>query len=71
MFPLQGLANIIVTLIFLAFCLMSFVILYHFTRFGIGVVPKKFAGLFLLGGVLLFGTSLVLYHSLDLQTLIR
>lgn len=48
-----------------------FVILYHLTRFGIGVQPKRFAAIFLFGSVLLFCISIVSYTQLDLEPLIN
>lgn len=71
MIPLSIILNILVTLIFGIFWLASFVIFYHLTRFGIGTKPKKLAVLFLLGSVLLFSVSLVLYNTLDLHKLIQ
>ena len=63
------LINALVFLIFVVFWLVSFVILYHLLRFGIGVLPKKLAGLFLLGAVILFCTSLLLYQRVEFNWL--
>jgi len=47
----------------------NFIILYHLTRFGVGVQPKKMAAVFLLGSVVLFSVSILLFTSLDLSHL--
>lgn len=62
--------NLIVLIVFAGFWVTTFVILYHFARFGVGIIPKRFSALFLLGGVVLFGASLILYHNLDLNRLL-
>ena len=49
--------------------MFNFIVIYHLTRFGIGVQPKKFAAVFLLGAIVLFFISSVLFASLDLNYL--
>ncbi len=53
------------------FWLMVFFIFYHFTRFGIGTLPKRLAALFLVGAVILFSISLLFFSTLDLNPLMR
>ncbi len=50
---------------------MVFFIFYHFTRFGIGTLPKRLAALFLVGAVILFSISLLFFSTLDLNPLMR
>ena len=47
----------------------NFIVLYHLTRFGIGTEPKKFAAVFLLGSIILFSVSVLLFSGLDLTSL--
>lgn len=68
--PVNLILNGIAGLVFFFFWLASFVILYHLTRFGIGVLPKRFSVIFLIGTVTLFSTALILYISLDITQLI-
>ena len=69
-FPLSIILNILASLIFLVYWIAAFIILYHLTRFGIGVQPKKFAAIFLFGSVVLSGTAIILFMNLDLNSLI-
>lgn len=63
------LTNIAAGAAFALFWLFSFFILYHLTRFGIGILPKRVAALFLVGAVILFSACLILFVSTDLRTL--
>lgn len=65
MLPVQTIISLIILVASLVFWLTTFVILYHLTRFGIGVLPKKVAVVFLVGGVIIFSTSVVLYTETD------
>jgi sensor c-di-GMP phosphodiesterase-like protein len=38
-------------------------------RFGIGTEPKKFAAIFLLGSIILFSVSVLLFAGLDMNSL--
>ena len=67
---LEIIFNIIIVGVFLLYWGMAFIILYHLTRFGVGVQPKKFAAVFLLGSVLLSGTALILFMKIDTSLLI-
>ncbi|MBI2086956.1 MAG: hypothetical protein HYT69_02185 [Candidatus Zambryskibacteria bacterium] len=69
MLPIETLVNVAVTVVFGFFWLVAFVIIYHLARFGIGTTPKKFAAIFLLGGVLLFFGSILLYNSIELNSI--
>ena len=67
--PLEALLNIVATFVFLAFWIAVFTIFYHLTRFGVGTLPKKLSAIFLLGAVLLFGTSLILYQGIGINSI--
>lgn len=58
-----------VVFFFFAYWVFNFVILYHLTRFGIGVQPKKFAAIFLLGSVGLFFISVLLFADINMENL--
>lgn len=62
--------NIIVVLILLAYWTVAFIIIYHLSRFGVGVQPKRFVVLFLLGSVVLSLVAIVLYARLNLTDLL-
>ena len=70
MFPLAIIFNTLAIIVFLVYWGATFIILYHLTRFGIGVQPKKFAAAFLFGSVVLSGTAIILFMNLDLNSLI-
>jgi len=62
--------NAVMFAAFVVFWGAAFAILYHLTRFGVGVQPKRFAAIFLVGAVVLFGISAILFANLDLTSLI-
>lgn len=62
---LEIIVNAVVAIIFLIYWGFVFTILYHLTRFGIGVQPKRFAAVFMLGSIALSATTLILYSNLD------
>jgi hypothetical protein len=66
--PFTLFLNLIVGFVYLFFWGVVFVILYHLTRFGIGVQPKRFAGIFLFGVVILFCLNIFIYARLDLNS---
>ena len=70
MSTLEIIFNILAALLFLIYWGASFIILYHLTRFGIGVQPKKFAAIFLFGSVVLSGTVIILFMNLDINPLL-
>lgn len=67
MFPIEALSNLLVGVVFLGFWLVTFVIIYHLARFGVGTLPKKLAALCLIGGLALFTWSIISYIGLDLS----
>ena len=69
--PLAIIPNILVIGLFAVYWGMVFLILYHLTRFGVGVQPKKFAAAFFIGSIALFCTSLIFYLKLDFALLIN
>ncbi len=62
--------NAIMFALYILFWGAVFVVLYHLTRFGVGTQPKRFALVFFLGTVVLFGASLLLFANLDVKTLL-
>ena len=62
--------NAIMFAVYLIFWGAVFVIFYHLTRFGVGTQPKRFAAVFFIGSVILFGASVILFANLDLASLI-
>lgn len=62
--------NAIIGLLFFAYWIFVFVILYHLTRFGIGVQPKRFAAIFLLGSVVVSGAAIILFMNIDINSII-
>ena len=71
MFSLTIIFNILAGLAFLVYWGITFIILYHFSRFGIGVQPKKFAVVFLFGSVILSGVAIVLFMKIDVNTFLN
>jgi len=70
MLPLEIIFNILVAGIFLVYWGVAFIILYHLTRFGIGVQPKKFAAAFLFSSVVFSGVAIILFMNIDINLLI-
>ncbi len=70
MIPVELIVNIVVAGAFLFFWILTFIILYHLSRFGIGTLPKRFAGIFLAGAVLLTSVNIILFASLDLSSIL-
>lgn len=62
--------NAVLGTIFVVFWLCAFFILYHLTRFGAGIFPKRLALLFLIGAVLLSSSAVIFYLSLDINSLL-
>ncbi|OHB18073.1 MAG: hypothetical protein A2544_00545 [Candidatus Zambryskibacteria bacterium RIFOXYD2_FULL_43_10] len=65
-FPIEIIFNILAGLVFLIYWGITFVILYHFSRFGIGVQPKKFAAVFLFGSVVLSAAAIILFMRINI-----
>lgn len=68
--PLQIIFNIFFLLVNLAYWVMVFVLMYHLVRFGIGIQPKKFAAIFLLGSVILSSLAVILFTTVDINSLV-
>jgi len=69
-FPLEITFNILAAVLFLIYWGLTFIILYHLTRFGIGVQPKRFAAIFLLGSVVVSGAAIILFMNIDINSII-
>lgn len=69
MVPVGTILNVVVGAIFLVFWLVSFIILYHLARFGVGVLPKKLAATFTIGAFGLFTFCVVAFMRLDLSNI--
>ena len=69
-FPVLAIIHVAFGLILFVYWILSFVILYHLTRFGIGTQPKKFAAIFLFGSVVIATAALVLFIRLDVNHLL-
>ncbi|MEX2013354.1 MAG: hypothetical protein WD897_00360 [Parcubacteria group bacterium] len=67
MFTLEIIFNILAGLAFFIYWVIAFIILYHLSRFGIGVQPKKFAAAFLFGSVVLSATVIILFTRTDIS----
>lgn len=70
MVPAGLIINLVVALALFVFWVVSFIILYHLSRFGVGVQPKRFAGIFLVGAIILFSINLILYIGVDVEGVI-
>ena len=70
MLPLEIIVNMLIAGIFFAYWGVVFIILYHLTRFGIGVQPKRFAAVFLLGSVILSGVAIISFMNIDINQLV-
>ena len=57
--------------LFLVYWIGTFVILYHLTRFGVGVQPKKFAAIFLFGSVTLSVAVVIIFTKIDLTSITK
>lgn len=68
--PLEIIFNTLAGGIFLIYWGVVFTILYHLTRFGIGVQPKKLAAIFLFGSIILSCTATILFMNIDINSLI-
>ena len=66
---LEALFNFLVLGIFLIYWGMTFVIIYHLIRFGIGVQPKRLAAIFFLGSVVLSGVAIICFKNVDINML--
>ncbi|MEX2013823.1 MAG: hypothetical protein WD896_00515 [Parcubacteria group bacterium] len=70
MFPLEIIFNIAAAIAFLIYWVAAFIVLYHLTRFGIGVQPKRLAAIFLFGSLIFSALSIVLFMNVNITSLI-
>lgn len=68
--PLEIIINAIAGVLFLIYWGIVFVILYHLTRFGVGVQPKRLAVIFLFGSLVLSAVAIILFTNIDISSLI-
>ncbi|MFH0804529.1 MAG: hypothetical protein V1896_02925 [Candidatus Zambryskibacteria bacterium] len=61
--------TVLALLVVFGYWIFNFIILYHLLRFGIGVQPKKFAAVFLLGSILLFSVNVMFFANINLDDL--
>ena len=57
--------NLVLVLFLLFYWMATFLLLYHLTRFGIGVQPKRFSALFLFGSLVLSFAVIFFYNLVD------
>jgi hypothetical protein len=67
--PFATILNLFLIFLFVVFWLMAFFILYHLTRFGVGVFPKRLAALFLGGAVVLSSAVFLSYSAANISSL--
>ncbi|OHA96033.1 MAG: hypothetical protein A3C62_02715 [Candidatus Zambryskibacteria bacterium RIFCSPHIGHO2_02_FULL_39_16] len=63
---------ILIAILFLTvfgYSIFNFMVVYHLTRFGIGVQPKRFAAIFFLGSIFLFLISITLLMKINFSSL--
>ena len=65
--PFGIIFNVLAALVFVIYWGLTFIIIYHLIRFGIGVQPKRFAAVFFLGSVILSSIALILFTSVDIK----
>ena len=63
--------GIIVVFFSIVYWVLSFFIIYHLTRFGIGARPKLIALIFFIGSIVLFSIFIISASRLDLNTLFQ
>ena len=67
MIPVYYIANVLVLLVYIFFWILSFIIFYHLTRFGIGILPKRFAAAFFAGSIGIFIISVLTYTKASID----
>ncbi|OGE80648.1 MAG: hypothetical protein A2660_00995 [Candidatus Doudnabacteria bacterium RIFCSPHIGHO2_01_FULL_45_18] len=67
---LEIIFNVLVIGLLFVYWAVAFIILYHLTRFGVGVQPKRFAAIFMLGSIILFTVTIILFMKIDINLLI-
>lgn len=64
---LEIIFNVLVIGLFVVYWAVAFIIIYHLTRFGVGVQPKRFAAIFMLGSLVLSAIAIVLFTKLEVS----
>jgi hypothetical protein len=62
---LEIILNTAFTAILIFYWIMAFIIFYHLVRFGIGVQPKRYAIIFLLGSLILTVAIFIIFSRVD------
>lgn len=62
-------AAVLLVAVSIFYWIYVFITIYHLVRFGIGLVPKILALIFLAGSVILFTATLALYWRVNLDQL--
>ena len=68
---LEIIFNTLAALALFIYWVVTFIIFYHLTRFGIGTQPKKFAAVFLLGSVVLTSVVIIFFINSDISSLVK
>ena len=68
---LEIIFNTLAALALFIYWVVTFIIFYPLTRFGIGTQPKKFAAVFLLGSVVLTSVVIIFFINSDISSLIK
>ena len=63
---LEIIFNVLVIGLLFVYWAVAFIILYHLTRFGVGVQPKRFAAIFMLGSLVLSSIAIILFTKLEI-----
>ncbi|MGB3922187.1 MAG: hypothetical protein WBL19_02850 [Minisyncoccia bacterium] len=50
--------------------IFAFVTVYHLTRFGIGTQPKRIAGIFLTGSLILSAALIIFFIKVDISNVL-
>lgn len=65
---LEVILNIFVIGVLVVYWIFAFVALYHLTRFGIGTQPKRIAGIFLTGSLVLSLVIVIAFLGVNITT---
>jgi hypothetical protein len=69
MIPLSLIIIALVLLAVITYWAITFIIIYHLTRFGIGTQPKILASIFFFGSAFLSVVSIFLFFNIDVSVL--
>lgn len=67
---LEIIFNVFIIVILVIYWIFAFVIVYHLTRFGVGTQPKRIAGIFLAGSLILSATIIIFFTKIDVSGLL-